>query len=65
MTFSVKQRDAVNPRIIGTLWAGDEALARALAALFFPSDAQASLIIQRAEDREIPMRFDVEPEPFH
>jgi hypothetical protein len=65
MTFSVKQRNVENQRVIGTLWAGDESLAVTLLALFFPPDAQASLLVQRTDDREIPLRINVETQRFH
>jgi hypothetical protein len=65
MTFSVKQRNVENQRIIGTLWAGDESLARTLLVLFFPQDAQASLVLQRTDDREIPLRLDVDTQRFY
>ena len=64
MTFSVKQRNLDNQRIIGTLWAGDESLARALLVLFFPADAQPSLVVQRTDDREIPLRLNIEAQRF-
>jgi len=65
MTFSVKQREVGNQRVIGTLWAGDEAVARTLVALFFPPDAQPSLVLQRTDDREIPLRLGTEAQRFH
>jgi hypothetical protein len=65
MTFSINQRGVANQRIIGTLWAGDESLARALLALLFPPDAQASLLIQRTDDCEIPLRLGIETPHFH
>jgi hypothetical protein len=65
MTFSVKQRNVENQRIIGTLWAGDESLAHTLLALFFPQDAQTALVLQRTDDREIPLRLDVDTQRFY
>lgn len=64
MTFSVVQRDTDAKHVIGTLWADDEPRARALAAMFFPKSGD-SLLIQRAEGREIPMRLNVSPQEIH
>jgi hypothetical protein len=65
MTFSVVQIEEGTQRIVGTVWANDESGARALAPVFFPSDVESNLSIQRDDDREIPLRMDAAAEPFH
>jgi hypothetical protein len=64
MTFSVVQRDTDAKHVIGTLWADDEPRAHALAAMFFPKSGD-SLLIQRTEGCEIPMRLNVSPPEIH
>lgn len=57
MTFSVLLIKDNQPRIVGTLWASDEANAQALApALCNCSDGE-KLSVRRTEEREIPFRL--------
>ena len=57
MTFSVVIIEDNRPKVVGTVWASDESSARALAPAIVTSDPSITASIQRAEEREIPLRF--------
>ena len=57
MTFSLMLIKDDQPRVIGTLWANNEANARSLANEFRPCPETEQLRICRTEDREIPFRL--------
>lgn len=58
MTFSVVQvgSDRVR-RIVGLLWANDEAGARDIAPVLLGARVSPSFSIERTEEREIPLRI--------
>lgn len=58
MTFSIIHENQERVRkIIGTLWAADEASASVLANEIFAAIPRGSFVIVRAEEREIPLRI--------
>ena len=64
MTFSVLMIKDNQPRLVGTLFANDQANAEALAPAIWGCSQGESLKICRAEDREIPLRLP-SSEPIH
>ena len=64
MTFSVLMIKDNQPRVVGTLFANDQANAEALAPAIWGCTQGESLKICRAEDREIPLRL-AASEPTH
>ncbi len=57
MTFSVLMIRDDHPRVVGTLFANDQANAEALAPAIWGCPQGESLKICRTEDREIPFRI--------
>ena len=57
MTFSVVIIEDNRPKVVGTVWASDESSARALAPAIADGNPSITVSIQRAEEREIPLRF--------
>ena len=57
MTFSVLMIKDDQPRVVGTVFANDQANAEALAPAIWGCTQGESLKICRAEDREIPLRI--------
>lgn len=58
MTFSiVKHEIGRGKKVVGTLWARDEAGARDIAPSLFGSGNCGELNIERSDDREIPFRL--------
>ena len=55
MTFSVVQVENGRTRIIGTIWAGEESDARAIASNVIQADDPQSIVIRRTEQSEVPM----------
>ena len=64
MTFSVLMIKDNQPKVVGTLFANNQANAEALAPAIWNCLQGESLKICRAEDREIPLRF-CSSEPTH
>jgi hypothetical protein len=64
MTFSVLMIKDDQSRVVGTLFANDQANAEALAPAIWGCSQGESLKICRAEDREIPLRLP-SPDPTH
>lgn len=63
MTFSVLVMNDHKPRVVGTLWADDEAKAKTIAPMLYSGEAQV-VEVCRTEDREIPFRL-ATSEPMH
>ena len=57
MTFSVLVIKDNQPRVIGTLWAADEAGAQAVAPAICTCHDGEKLSVCKTEDREIPFRI--------
>jgi hypothetical protein len=57
MTFSVMMVKDDQPRVVGTLFTNDEAQAQSMAPALFNCQSGEQLRIQRAEGREIPLRW--------
>lgn len=57
MTFSVVVMENDRPKVVGTVWAADECSAQAVAPAVVSEDRRSAISIQRAEDREIPLRI--------
>jgi len=57
MTFAVMLLKDDQAKVIGTLWAKDEANARATVLMLSPRANGELVRVCRAEDREIPLRL--------
>jgi hypothetical protein len=57
MTFSIIQIEDRVRKIIGTVWAPDEAGARAMAPMLAGPGDSHRFDIERSQDREIPFHF--------
>jgi hypothetical protein len=56
MTFSVMLVKDDRPRVVGTLWATDQANAETLAPMICGCSEGERIHIRRTDDREIPFR---------
>jgi hypothetical protein len=56
MTFSVIQLGGGREKIVGTIWASAESEAQSIAADLLQASENDSVVIRRAEEREIPMK---------
>ena len=61
MTFAVMLVKNDQPKVIGTLWAPDEANAKAVAPALCTCTEGERLNVCRTEDREIPFRLNATP----
>jgi hypothetical protein len=57
MTFSVLLMKDDQPRVVGTIFAADEANAQTMAPALFNCESGEQVRIRRTEDREIPLRW--------
>ena len=64
MTFSILLVKDNQPRVVGTLWANDQANAEALAPAIWGCTHGELLRVRRTEDREIPLKLSP-AEPMH
>ena len=64
MTFSVMLVKDDQRRVVGTLWADNEASAKSLAPAVCSCSEGEQLNIRRTEDREIPLRWSDQPLHF-
>ena len=63
MTYSVVVVKDNEPRVVGTLWADDEANARVLATLH-PCLPGEQVTLLQTEKRELPFQLSVQPTHF-
>jgi len=64
MTFSILLVKDDQPRVVGTLWATDQANAEALAPAICGCSNGESIRVRRTEDRDIPFKLS-SAEPPH
>ena len=65
VTFSVLVVENDRSKVVGTLWAADEAGAKAMAPMLYPHQHSAMVDVRRAEERELPFRIgDTSPQQF-
>jgi len=57
MTFSIMVVRDDQPRVVGTLWANDQANAEVLAPAVCGCAEGETVRVRRTEDREIPLRL--------
>jgi len=57
MTFSIMVVKDEQPRVVGTLWANDQANAELMAPALCRCTEGESVSVRRTEDREIPLRL--------
>jgi len=57
MTFSVLVIKDNQPRVVGILWAADEARAQAAVLAVCPCREGEKVAVRKTEDREIPLRI--------